>query len=155
MLFRSRRVSREDWHVLLPDHHEGYIEWEKFERNQARIVANRRVEPGQGAAREGESLLQGLVLCGRCGRRMKVAYAGAMIRYRCVEQRRQNGDPVCQVFGARRLERAVEALVLECLQPLGMEAMLEGVSTHAQAKDRKSTRLNSSHIQKSRMPSSA
>ena len=76
-------------------------------------------------------------MCGRCGRSMKVAYskpATGMVRYRCVAQRQHAGAPVCQAFGALRLERAVEALVLECLQPLGVEAMLEASDSYVAAR---------------------
>ena len=131
---RIRKRAREQWHALIQDHHEGFISWERFERNQRRIVDNRRGEPQAGAAREGESLLQGLVLCGRCGRRMKVGYGKTSSwRYRCVRQREQRGAPACQSFGAIRLERAVASLVLECLKPAGVEAMLEAARTYAES----------------------
>ena len=129
---RIRKVPRKDWHALIKDHHPGYVSWEVYEKNQQRIVENRRGESASGAPREGDSLLQGLVLCGRCGGRMKVAYGKrSMLRYRCVRQRDQKGAPVCQAFGAIRLERAVEALVLECLEPAGIEAMMEAARASA------------------------
>jgi DNA invertase Pin-like site-specific DNA recombinase len=120
---RKKAVAPEQWHALLKDHHEGYIDWEQYERNRERIGGNYRA--ADGAPREGESLLQGLVLCGRCGRPMHVAYgrAAGQIRYTCVRARQQMGGPVCQAFGARRLERAVQALLLETLAPAGMAAM--------------------------------
>jgi DNA invertase Pin-like site-specific DNA recombinase len=70
---RVRSCPREAWHVLKRDHHEGYISWEQYERNQRQIAANRKTW-GPGPAREGWSLLQGLVLCGHCGRQMQVRY---------------------------------------------------------------------------------
>ena len=129
---RVRERRREDWPVLIPDHHPGYISWEEFEKNQAQIRANYRGPAQVGAPREGRSLLQGLILCGLCGRRMGVAYSygSGTFRYRCVERREQRGAPVCQSFGAVRLEEAVEALLLEALQPLALEAMIEAAATY-------------------------
>ena len=124
----ERGGGGEDWTVIT-----GYVSWEVYEKNQQRIVENRRGESASGAPREGDSLLQGLVLCGRCGGRMKVAYGKcSTLRYRCVRQRDQKGAPVCQAFGAIRLERAVEALVLECLEPAGIEAMMEAARAYTE-----------------------
>lgn len=130
-----RQRPRAKWHVLIRDHHEGYIAWEVFERNQRQIASNRRSEPSPGAPREGGALLPGLVLCGRCGRRMKVSYFNRRRcwQYLCVAGRQQTGVPPCQRFGAVRLERAVEALLLEALAPVGLEAMIEATRAHVEA----------------------
>jgi excisionase family DNA binding protein len=134
---RTRVRPRQDWPVLIRDHHDAYIPWERFEKIQRQIALNRRAPPSPGAPREGRSLLQGLILCGHCGRRMKVAYStrGDQVRYRCVGSRQQTGAPVCQRFGALRLERAVERLVLEALAPLGVEAMVEAAAGHARTSE--------------------
>ncbi len=131
---RLKQVPMEAWHVLIKDHHDGYISWEQFEKIQERIRSNRRGIAGPGAPREGDSLLQGLVVCGRCGRRMSIAYGkdSRPTRYRCAKAREQTGAPVCQAFGARRLEQAFENILLECLAPLGVEAMIEAAKVYAQ-----------------------
>jgi len=120
---RTKAVAPEQWHTLLKEHHEGYIDWEQYERNRMQIQANHRA--ADGAPREGESLLQGLVLCGRCGRSMRVIYGrhAGPVRYACARARQQTGGTVCQSFGAGRLERAIEALLLAALAPAGMAAM--------------------------------
>ena len=84
---------RQQWHVLIRDHHEPYVSWERFERIQQQIQSNRRNVAGPGAPREGRALLQGLILCGQCGRRMRVLYnnRSAQLRYCCV--RRQADVP--------------------------------------------------------------
>jgi DNA invertase Pin-like site-specific DNA recombinase len=130
---RVREQRRQQWHVLIRDHHEAYLSWERFERIQSQIQSNRRSPSGPGAPREGRSLLQGLILCGQCGRRMRVLYnsRSAQIRYCCV--RPQAGLRVCQDFGGRRLERGVEELVLAALQPVGMEAMIAAAADHTRA----------------------
>ena len=135
---RVRRRAREEWPVLIRDHHEGYLSWEQFERNQSQIAANRK-NSGPGAPREGRSLLQGLLLCGRCGRRMRVAYGrrGRHVRYSCIDRRRQTqaGSPICPDVGGLRIEGMVERLVLAALEPLGVEAMIEATAAHVQAND--------------------
>ena len=135
---RQKPKPPKDWHALIPDHHEGYISGEQFEKNLGDIASNRRGSEFVGAAREGDSLLQGLVLCGRCGRSMKVAYSRRprTTRYRCADRNKQTGSTICQSFGAVRLERAVEELVLECLRPLGVEAMIEAADGYSEASER-------------------
>lgn len=132
---RQREVEREQWHAFIEDHHPGYISLEGFERNEQRIAENRRGDAAPGAPREGESLLHGLLLCGRCGRNMKVAYGKGCrpTYYRCIRKRQELASPVCQSLGARRLEQALERLVLEALEPLGLEAMIEAAQAHADA----------------------
>ena len=132
---RQRLVECEEWHAFIEAHHPAYISRETFERNQQRIAENRRSDATTGAPREGESLLQGLLLCGRCGRNMKVAYGKGSrpTYYRCVRKRQDQGSAVCQCLGAGRLEQALERLVLEALEPLGLEAMIEAARAHADA----------------------
>ena len=72
---RGHARPQEQWEVTIPDHHEGYITWEEFMRNQQQIRSNagwnaRMGEP-QGAARSGPALLAGLLRCGRCGGRCR------------------------------------------------------------------------------------
>src|SRR5437868_1635038 len=71
---RTRRVKQEDWPIVLLDAHPGYITWDQFLHNQRQLDDNRtwRAEEHRGAIREGPSLLQGIVLCGSCGRRMSI-----------------------------------------------------------------------------------
>ncbi len=134
---RLRKRPLKHWHVLIHNHHEEYISWEMFERNQRQIASNTQGKATPGAAREGESLLQGLVLCGVCGRRMKVRYfrRGRLIRYECLSKRSQLGAPVCQSLGAVRIERAVERLVLDVLEPAGVEAMIEASAACVRASE--------------------
>jgi len=131
---RLKHIPREGWHVLIKDNHDGYISWDQFEKIQERIRSNRRGIEGPGAPREGNSLLQGLIVCGRCGRRMSIAYGKGSrpTRYRCAKAREQIGAPVCQAFGARKVEQSFEKILLECLSPLGVEAMIEAARAYAE-----------------------
>jgi DNA invertase Pin-like site-specific DNA recombinase/uncharacterized protein YndB with AHSA1/START domain len=79
MRIRRRRLPQGEWEVLITDHHRGFIDWDTYQANQARISNNIRPmahEPGTGAVREGCALLQGLAICGTCGRRLAVYYDG-------------------------------------------------------------------------------
>ena len=138
---RVREMSQSQWHVLIKEHHEGYIDWVVFERNQRQIAANRNGEPHLGAAREGRALLQGLILCGRCGRRMKLSYTrrGDFTRFTCSASREQTGGPLCQDFGGRALQLRIEQLVLEALEPAGVDAMLEAARVHEKVADNERT----------------
>lgn len=76
---RRRTLPQAQWEVLITDHHRGFIDWDTYQANQARIGTNIRPvahEPGTGAVREGAALLQGLATCGRCGRKLAVYYDG-------------------------------------------------------------------------------
>ena len=71
------RAAVEQWSVCLPEHHPGYVTWDQYLATRERLRANVRPRgEGGGAAREGGGLLQGILRCGRCGRRMQVAYSG-------------------------------------------------------------------------------
>jgi len=76
---RRRRIGRDEWEVCIPDHHQGFLDWDDYLANQQRIGANIRPvahQPGTGAVREGCALLQGLATCGTCGRKLAVYYDG-------------------------------------------------------------------------------
>src|SRR5271169_6262558 len=76
---RKYAVAIPDWRVSLQDHHPGYLSWEEFLRNQERLEKNRTHGEETvlaGPAREGLALLQGVLLCGICGRRLTVRYTG-------------------------------------------------------------------------------
>jgi hypothetical protein len=65
------------WEVMIKDHHEGYISWAEYERNQKQLASNTYGWPGGAkSSRGGRALLSRMLTCGRCGRRLAVAYAG-------------------------------------------------------------------------------
>jgi len=127
----QRRAPREEWHVCIPDHHPGYVSFERYLSNQERLRANWRPPRGEGggAAREGRALLQGLIRCGRCGRRMQVGYSGRTLvpNYSCVRGNQLYGTKRCQSVGGRRIEQVVLAAVFEALRPAGIEATLRAI----------------------------
>jgi len=130
---RSVDVPLEQWAVCLPEHHPGYVSWEDYLATRERLKQNARPRgEGGGAAREGAALLQGLLRCGRCGRRMQVAYSGRdgrSPRYACVRGRDLHGtDSACQTLGGRRLDRAVADAFLDAVRPAGLRACAEAVA---------------------------
>ena len=126
---RGFKKERKDWEVLIPNHHEGYLSWEDYERNLALIADNTNgmVPMSRGALRRGEALLAGLLRCGHCGRKLHVAYSGTggnTGRYHCRGGHFNHGGDPCISFGGMRIDRAVATEVIERLQPLGIEAAL-------------------------------
>jgi DNA invertase Pin-like site-specific DNA recombinase len=127
-----RRMQRDwrRWDVLIRDHHEGYISWAEFERNQQLITdnANSKRFMSKGAVRHGEALLPGLLRCARCGKKLRVRY-GQTYRYECVGAFNQLAAARCITFGGMRVDRVLAKEVLARLQPLGVEAALAAVET--------------------------
>src|SRR5204862_7915375 len=106
---------REQWMVLIRDHHPGYISWEQFEWNQKVLSENAHMKSrmGRQRGRGGPSLLVGLLRCRRCGRMLQVHYGRRGIRYRCVTGNIHQGVPICISFGQVRVDQAVSMEVLK------------------------------------------
>ena len=125
------RLQRDEWIALIPNAHPGYIGWEEFEENQRRLCENsaaRGDDRRQGPSREGPALLQGLVLCGRCGERMTVRYHqknGALPPdYVCQRRQIESGEPNCQTIVGTPVDRAIGELLVELVTPLSLEVAL-------------------------------
>ena len=127
----------EQWEVLLKDHHEGYIEWAEYERNQRLLAANTYGKVGgTKSGRGGRALLVGLICCGRCGRRLPVVYGGRGTPqpvYRCDRPNQMLGLPRCLGFGGSRVDAAVGAELLRALEPLAIDAARQAGSIHMEA----------------------
>lgn len=131
-ILRGFKKAPNEWEVLLPDHHEGYISHAEFERNQRLISdnANGWSSMGRGSVRRGSGLLAGLLRCGHCGRKLVVAYGGTkgdVGRYHCHGGHINHGAGPCISFGSLRIDRGVGAEVVERLQPLGIDAALGAI----------------------------
>ena len=126
--------------ILIPGTHPGYITLEQYERNLARLMANRDLYAGtrfKGRARKGHSLLQGIVLCGRCGRHMNIKYErNGSVLFWCHSQ--QTHRP-CQFVQGRHVEPLVEEVVLEAVSREELElavGALEKFTQRARELDR-------------------
>jgi Recombinase/Recombinase zinc beta ribbon domain len=123
---RSRKGQvmrpRGQWPVCVLDHYPAYITWEQYVQTQARLLANqtRYQQDRPGVPRHGQALLQGLIVCGRCGARMSLRYSGphgAYPVYTCMRARQQYGQPRCQEVRAKGLDAAIAQLFLQALEP--------------------------------------
>ena len=145
-VLRGYRKDRADWAVLLVDHHEGYLSWPEYERNQ-RLIADNANGKGmmvRGAVRRGEALLAGLLRCGHCGRRLLVSYNGTngdVGRYNCDATRSSPGAASCISFGALRVDEAVGGEIVRLLQPLGVEAAVQAITECEQQSGEKQRQL--------------
>lgn len=140
---RTRRVAAAAWPIVRHNAHPGYINWEQFLRNQQRLDDNctHQGNERRGAVREGHALLQGLVLCGQCGRRMTVRYTrnGTTPSYECNQVHKQQGGRTCQFVRGDGVDAAVARLFLEALQPAHLEvslATLEQIEEQARQVER-------------------
>lgn len=123
----TRSRPRGEYEFLLYDHHEGYVTRAQFERVQALLAMNDRQKQGgsgRGAPKHGKGLLSGLLRCRRCGRKLRVTYAGEprMVRYFCDAAPLGNGQAVCLAFGGAAVDAAVSAEIVRVVEPAALEA---------------------------------
>jgi excisionase family DNA binding protein len=148
---------REEWTTLIPGAHDGYITWAQFEANQQQLAANAAARGGDrsaGPPREGAALLQGLVICGKCGRKMTVGYHGrsdgtAVPDYACQREGISTGTPRCQHMCGSGIDAAVAALVLDELTPLAIEAAFQ-VTGELRDQAAQADALRATHVQRAR-----
>jgi hypothetical protein len=128
---RTHHLPREQWAVLLHAHHEGYIDWPTFEANEVRLAANTHPQPhqaGAGPLRDGAALLQGLAVCGHCGRRLHTHYRGRQQTpgYHCSNKGIENGRGVfCLNVGGLQIDAAVTQTFLAAIAPAGLHAVVQ------------------------------
>lgn len=127
------------WEVFIKDHHEGYISWDDYERNQKQLVLNNYGRAGGAkSGRGGRALLAGIMTCGRCGRRLSVAYTGnpqSRPVYRCDKPNLMMGLPRCMTFGGPRVDEAVARQLLRAVESLAIEAAFEAERMHKERQE--------------------
>ena len=128
---RMRHLPREQWQVLIKEHHQGYIDWSTYEANQTRIAKNTRPRPHNdpaksgSAVREGGALLQGIASCGHCGRRLRTHYSGrnSAPGYHCGGEHLVNGrGSYCLNIGGVQIDEAVTRAFIVALEPIKLAA---------------------------------
>ncbi len=131
---RVQRQPMDSWLVLLQEHHPGYISWADYLQNQQMLQQNQTNTPEQcssGAAREGRALLQGLLLCAHCGRRLSARYKGNGGIYPIYDCTRRKEDArysaACVTIQADLVDQALSGRVLEILRPEQVEIALRAV----------------------------
>jgi Recombinase zinc beta ribbon domain len=136
----KKRVSPFHWRVCIQGHHEGYISWECFMRNQECIAenTNMRGEAVRGAVRQGDALLTGMIRCGHCGRKLSVAYTGKDVkypRYYCQGSSESGRMNRCISFSAWRVDGAVAEELLRIIAPMGLEAAVAAIGATDKSSD--------------------
>src|SRR6266508_2869085 len=125
---RTRHLPMEEWSVLIREHHAGFIDWATFEVNQKRLDSNTRPGPHRkgGIVREGSALLQGIGICGHCGRRLSTHYRGrnSTPGYHCAGKDIVEGRGLyCLNVGGVAIDRAVADAFLEAVTPAAVDGM--------------------------------
>ena len=153
---QRRALPREEWHTLILDAHPGYISWEDYEANLARLHENAQANGAErrgGPPREGPALLQGLAVCGRCGGRMGVRYyvrRGELVpEYVCQREAVEKAAPLCQRLVGAEIDRAVGELLVATVTPLALEVALE-VQAELQARADEADELRRQQVERAR-----
>ena len=144
----------DQWTALIPGSHPGYLSWEQYETNQRLLLANARArgtDRAAGPPREGPALLQGMAICGRCGRRMTVRYHSRrgieVPDYQCVRDCIDNGGQRCQTVPGSGVDTAIGQLLLDTLTPLALEVTLT-VQAEIEARAGEADALRRQHVQR-------
>lgn len=151
-----KRLPRDEWIALLPDAHPGYITWERFETNLARLRENaqaRGCERRKSPPREGPALLQGIAICGVCGQRMTVHYHTRKGRqcpeYLCQREGIETATPKCQLIPGSDIDEAIGQLLVETLTPVTLEVALQ-VQAELEARAHEADALRGQRVERTR-----
>src|SRR5674476_691284 len=140
----TSELPRSEWAVCIRDHHPGYLTWEMFEANEAKLAAN-RTNAGARPPREGSALCQGIVICGCCGRPMSTRYADTHPYYECARSRADHqATPGCRSVRSSTVDDAVTAAVLAAVSPeqLALTLAAAGEVTQRRAQSLRSVELS-------------
>ena len=124
-----RLLPPDQW-ILLQDVHPGYISWDEYQANQRQLRENAQAlgQDRKSAPREGPALLQGLVLCGVCGKRMTVRYHdrdGCRVPdYVCQRDGIERGERFCQSIKGEPIDKSVSDLLLQTMTPMALDVAL-------------------------------
>jgi DNA invertase Pin-like site-specific DNA recombinase len=153
---QQERLPQEKWHTLLREAHPGYISWDEYQENERRLQENAHAlgpERRKSPPREGPALLQGLVICGICGQRMKVFYhvrSGYRVPdYICDGRTVDDPQPDCQWISGKDVDEAVSELLLEVVTPVAVEVTL-AVQQELQARWDEVERLRKEQVERAR-----
>lgn len=151
----TQELPREQWRFFKGNAHAGYISWEQYLENEKRLLENYQVNAGAGRKagppREGPALLQGLVVCGKCGRIMSVSYhlrQGKLAPdYVCDLDKLMRAQKTCQRIPGAGVDRAVGQLLVESVTPLALEVALQ-VQDEIQNRLAEAARLRQQQVQR-------
>lgn len=147
-------VPREEWEVLIRSVHGGYVDWDEYEQNQRRLRDNCQSygeDPRKSPPREGPALLQGLLICGRCGKRMTVRYHSRQDQlvpdYVCQREGIEHGEPICQHIPGAAIDDAVGNILVEAVTPMTLEVALS-VQQELQSRLDEADRLRQQQVER-------
>jgi len=128
---REILMPREKWHVFLPDAHSAYISLEEFEENQKILKTNSQSRKGSernSPPREGSALIQGIVICGKCGNKMTIRYHSKencmFPQYICQKRSVEHGEKVCQSINGKGVDEKISSILLDTVTPFAMEVSI-------------------------------
>ena len=152
----SRLLPREEWISFIPGAHPGYITPGQYDANRDRLTANAAAHGRDrvtGPPREGTALLQGIIICGRCGGRMTVRYHQRgdqhLPTYVCQRDGIANGHRICTTIPGHSLDGRIGMLLIETLTPLAIEAALT-VQAELQHRADEADALRAAHVERAR-----
>jgi len=147
---------RESWTALIPDAHPGYISWDQYEANLARLAEcaqSRGADRAKSPPREGPALLQGLVICGRCGKRMTVRYhsrrEALLPEYICQRRGIEDAGPVCAAVAGEGVDERIGELLLATVTPLALEVAL-AVQAELEGRAAEADAMRAGHVERAR-----
>ena len=152
-----RRLPQEQWDTILPNAHPGYITWEQYQNNGRRLLQNAMAHGGgserRHPPREGPALLQGLALCGLCGRRMSLRYhhykGNLRVTYMCQRDGIEHGQGFCQSIAGTEIDREIGNVLLEMIKPVTLELSL-AVQEELQGRLGEADRLRKQQVERIR-----
>jgi len=126
----SHRLPSEEWNIVIPDIYPAYISYDQYLLNRQTLRDNQYNfdKKHHGAPREGRGLLQGRLLCGRCGRRMTPSYGSQYQSYACRREQITYADHQCQSFPMSYLDQAMSTIFLDAVRPAHLETMLAALA---------------------------
>ena len=149
-------LPREEWIAFIPGAHPGYISLEQYEANLATLAANAAAhgpDRAAGPAREGPALLQGIIICGRCGNRMTIRYhtrgGKELPTYVCQRDGIAHGHAPCTLIPGHTLDQQIGEFLISQLTPLAAEAALT-VSAELQHRAAEADALRAAHVERAR-----
>jgi DNA invertase Pin-like site-specific DNA recombinase len=147
-------LPRQEWTSFIPGVHPGYITLEQYDANRARLTQNAAAHGRDrvaGPAREGPALLQGVIICGRCGGRMTVRYHQRWGRdlptYVCQRDGIANGRRICATIPGHDLDERIGLLLIDTLTPLTVEAALT-VTAELEHQAEQADGLRAAHVER-------
>lgn len=147
----GHNLAVDQWQVVIPDHHPGYLDWASYLRHLSMIKANAYMKPGaRKSARGGRSLLAGLLRCRRCGHTLQISYSGrdsTIAYFRCLRRHHQTGSEACVSCSGKPVEEAVSRQILQAIETKTIDAAIEAAqrADERHRQEREALRLELEH----------